>query len=186
VFRNGTPSDYGGSRKADGIISYMKKQALPAVSTVTAANHAEFTASDRIVVVAYLEEGDVPNRHTFDAFAEAHRDDYLFGLSSDSSAFATANVEPPALVLYKTFDEGRNELTGSFTADGLVDFVAEHSIPLLDEITPENFAMYAEAGIPLAYIFIESEDAGRPALTKSLEPVARAHKGKINFVCVRR
>lgn len=25
VFRNGDPSDYGGSRKTDGIVSYMKK-----------------------------------------------------------------------------------------------------------------------------------------------------------------
>lgn len=36
VFRNGSPSDYNGNRKADGIVSYMKKQALPALSTVTA------------------------------------------------------------------------------------------------------------------------------------------------------
>ena len=25
VFRNGSPTEYGGTRKADGIISYMKK-----------------------------------------------------------------------------------------------------------------------------------------------------------------
>merc|ERR1712080_791532 len=41
VFRNGVPADYSGTRKTDGIVSYMKKQSLPAVSDVTAENHDE-------------------------------------------------------------------------------------------------------------------------------------------------
>jgi protein disulfide-isomerase A1 len=57
-------------------------------------------------------------------------------------------------------------------------------MPLLDEISPENFASYAEAGVPLAYIFVEATDPKREALVKSIEPVARKHKGKVNFVCV--
>lgn len=86
--------------------------------------------------------------------------------------------------MYKTFDEGRNDFSGSFTSEGIADFVSEHSVPLLDEISPENFALYAEAGIPLSYIFVSADDPERPALVKSLEPVARQHKGKVNFVWI--
>lgn len=93
-------------------------------------------------------------------------------------------MTPPAVVLYKTFDEGRNDFTASFTTEGLADFVAEHSVPLLDEISPENFAMYAEAGVPLAYIFVPADHADRANLVKSIEPVAREYKGKINFVWI--
>lgn len=88
------------------------------------------------------------------------------------------------MVMYKTFDEGRNDFTASFTREGLADFVGEHSVPLLDEISPENFALYSEARIPLAYIFIGTDDPNRAALVKSVEPVAREYKGTINFVWI--
>lgn len=184
VFRNGTPTDYSGTRKTDGIVSYMKKQALPAVSNVKADNHAEFTKADKIVIISYLDSTDSIDSDLFNSFANLHRDDYLFGSTVDPKAFELAGILPPSIVLYKTFDEGRNDLTGSFTLESLGDFVGEHSIPLLDEISPENFASYAEAGIPLAYIFIPSNDPNRETLTKSIEPIARDRKGKINFVWI--
>lgn len=48
VFRNGSPTDYTGPRQADGIISYMIKQSLPAVSEVSADKHDEFKSSDKV------------------------------------------------------------------------------------------------------------------------------------------
>lgn len=184
VFRKGEPSEYSGTRKTDGIVSYMKKQALPAVSSVNSDNHVEFQGADKIVLIAYLEESDSVNTGIFSAFAESHRDDYLFGISHDATSISQAGVAPPAMVMYKTFDEGRNDFTASFTREGLADFVGEHSVPLLDEISPENFALYSEAGIPLAYIFIGTDDPNRAALVKSVEPVAREYKGTINFVWI--
>lgn len=160
------------------------RQALPAVSEVTAENHVQFQGADKIVLIAYLDESDSHNKGIFNSFAESYRDDYMFGLTTDPTAISQAGVTPPAVVLYKTFDEGRNDFTASFTPQGLAEFVHEHSVPLLDEISPENFATYAEAGIPLAYIFVPSDDPERPALVKSIEPVARDYKGKINFVWI--
>ncbi|GAA5891706.1 hypothetical protein JCM8208_007376 [Rhodotorula glutinis] len=184
VFRKGVASDYSGTRKTDGIVSYMKKQALPAVSEVTAANHDEFKTADKVVLVAYADASDSKTQKTFKEFADVYRDDYLFGLSTDAAAIAAAGVTPPAVVMYKTFDEGRNELEGDITDDSLFLFAKEHSVPLLDEISPDNFATYAEAGIPLAYIFIPSSDPKRDEVVKAVEPVAREHKGKINFVWI--
>ncbi|GAA5895654.1 hypothetical protein JCM6882_000362 [Rhodosporidiobolus microsporus] len=184
VFRKGNPAEYSGTRKTDGIVSYMKKQSLPAVSDVTAENHDEFKAADKVVLIAYADESDSATKKTFTDFANLYRDDYLFGFSTDVAAAAAADVTPPAVVLYKTFDEGRNDLEGKITDDSLFLFAKEHSVPLLDEISPDNFAMYAEAGLPLAYIFVEATDPKRAEIVKAIEPVAREHKGKINFVWI--
>ncbi|SCV73102.1 BQ2448_7027 [Microbotryum intermedium] len=182
IFRKGESSDYGGTRKADGIVSHMKKQLLPAISDVTASTHDEFSKADKLVFIAYLNEEDTASKEVFTAFAESHRDDYLFGLSHD--AHKVAGVTPPAVVLYKTFDEGRNEFTDKFSSQALEAFAKEHTVPILDEISPDNFAMYAEAGIPLAYIFIPDDHEKRSEITKAIEPIAREHKGKINFVWI--
>ena len=166
------------------LIQSSHRQALPAVSDLTAATHPEFTKADKVVVVAYLESSDTTNKKTYNDFAEAHRDDYLFGQTTDSAAIAAAGVNVPALVLYKTFDEGRNDYTSSFTNEGIAEFIRDHATPLLDEITPDNFATYAEAGLPLAYIFIEADDPHREGVVTALEPLARKHKSDINFVWI--
>ncbi|BGP19804.1 hypothetical protein JCM10213_003113 [Rhodosporidiobolus nylandii] len=184
VFRKGVAGEYSGTRKTDGIVSYMKKQALPAVSDVTAENHDSFRQADKVVLIAYVDESDPSTKQTFSDFANLYRDDYLFGITTDAAAIAAANVKTPAVVLYKTFDEGRNDLEGKITDDSLFVFAKEHSVPLLDEISPDNFAMYAEAGIPLAYIFVEASNPKREEIVKAIEPVAREHKGKINFVWI--
>lgn len=167
----------------DPATSHPPRQSLPAVSEVTSANHAEFQAADRIVMIAYLDASDSTNKAAFSDFADSHRDDYLFGISTDDSA-AAAGVTAPAVVLYKSFDEGRNDYTGVIDAETLSEFAKEHAVPLLDEISPDNFALYAEAGIPLAYIFIESTNPTRESVVKAIEPVAREYKGKVNFVWI--
>lgn len=152
------------------------------MSDVTADNHDEFKEADKIVVVGYFDAADEMNKAVFTGVAEAHRDDYLFGISTDSAA--AAGVKAPTVVLYKKFDEGRNDIAGDVEPEGLTDFIREHAVPVLDEISPENFATYAESGLPLAYIFVEATDPKRESLVKELEPVAREHKGKINFVWI--
>lgn len=51
MFNAGAVSDYTGPRKADGIISYMTKQALPAVTEITDAEHESFKTADKMCVV---------------------------------------------------------------------------------------------------------------------------------------
>jgi protein disulfide-isomerase A1 len=89
------------------------------------------------------------------------------------------------VVLYKKFDEGQNVFTTTpITAVGLSEFIKENSVPLLDEVTPENFATYAEQGLPIAYVFSKPDDSRLKTLVEELKPVAKAFKGKLNFVWI--
>ena len=82
---------------------------MPAVSQITAANLSDFQNADKIVAIAYLaSETDAPAAE-FSATAQKHRDDYLFGLSTDPEAIAAAGVTPPAIVAYRNFDEHKTE-----------------------------------------------------------------------------
>ncbi|WWC86526.1 protein disulfide-isomerase domain [Kwoniella dendrophila CBS 6074] len=189
VFRNGTPTDYTGPRKADGIISYMIKQSLPAVSDVTSDSHAEFIKSDKVVLVAYGDASH-PIPSAYSEFASGARDNYLFGQYTDSSLPSIPESPSlPAIVLYKSFDEGYSVLSASEIAKldsaSLSDFVKTNSVPLLDEISPENFGTYAEQNLPIAYLFADpAESESRDKLIEELKPIAKEFKGKINFVFI--
>ncbi|CAE6391495.1 unnamed protein product [Rhizoctonia solani] len=188
VFRHGKDKEYSGPRKADGIVSYMKKQSLPALSTVTGESHSQFTKDDKVVVVAYVDSDSDDLAKAIQAAAEDHRDDYLFGVTTDAAAIKEAGVTPPALIVYKTFDEGRVDLPAasvkSATSESLASFIKENSVPLLDEISGENYANYAQSGLPLAYLFIDPTESNREAKIAEFTPVAKKFKGKVNFVWI--
>lgn len=185
VFRNGSPKDYQGPRKADGIISYMKKQALPAVSTVDVADLASFKQKDAVVVVAFIAESDKKSLAAFSKSAEELRDSFVFGHVKDAEAAKSAGIDFPSVVLYRDFDEPEVKYTGKLNDEEAIEkFVKSESIPLIDEVGPDNFMNYAESGLPLAYYFTEPESEERKSDIESLKALAKAHKGKINFVWI--
>lgn len=186
VYRDGDATDYTGPRKADGIISYMVKQSLPAVSEVTSENHEEFQKADKVVVVAYLPSSTSEPAPVFSAAAEKHRDDYLFGLSTDEANAEAAGVKPPALVVYRSFDEPRSEFpypVSDLKVDDISDWVKELAIPIIDEVSGENYAVYANSPKPLAYLFVDpSEDKDKHI--DAILPIAKKYKPKMNFVWI--
>ena len=120
----------------------MTKQALPAVSVLTSETLEEFKTADKVVLVAYHEAGDKKSNTTFSEIAESMRDDYLFGATSDASLAEAEGVKQPAIVLYKTFDEGKNTFTEKFDKDAIEKFIKTAAVPLVGEVGPDTYAGY--------------------------------------------
>jgi protein disulfide-isomerase A1 len=184
VFRgadNITP--YKGQRKAAAITSYMIKQSLPAVSTLTAETLEEFKTADKVVLVAYIDASDKASNETFTKVADKLRDNYLFGASSDAALAEAEGVSAPAIVLYKDFDEGKTVFSEKFDVEAIEKFTKTASTPLIGEVGPETYSDYMSAGIPLAYIFAETPEE-RSELSEAIKPIAQAHRGVINFATI--
>ncbi|EIW61974.1 protein disulfide isomerase [Trametes versicolor FP-101664 SS1] len=187
VYRNGEHSDYTGPRKADGIISYMTKQSLPAVSEVTKENYEDFKKADRIVALAFLPSTTAVPAPEFSSAANKHRDDYLFGLTTDESIAEAAGVTPPAIVVFRNFDEPQTEFPypiSSATAKEIEEWIQELSIPIIDEVGAENYQTYASSGKPLAYLFVDPTDEKLSEYLDTVRPVAAKFRGKVNFVWI--
>lgn len=184
VFRgaeNVTP--YAGARKADAIVSYMTKQSLPAVSDLTLETFEAFSKSDKVVAIAFFDKDDTKSNTTFAEVANVLRDDFVFGATADATLAKAAGVKAPGLVVFKTFDEGKDVFDGKFDAEKLKDFIKSASIPLLGEIGPETYQSYMAAGIPLAYLFVEN-DEDKETLSKFVSKFASEYKSKINFATI--
>jgi protein disulfide-isomerase A1 len=161
----------------------MTKQALPAVSVLTADTLEDFKTADKVVVVAYFDKDDKSSNETFSSVAQDLRDDYLFGAVSDADLIKAEGVKTPSIVLYKSFDEGKNTFTEQFDKEAIEKFTRSSATPLIGEVGPETYSGYMAAGIPLAYIFAETAEE-REELSKELKSVAEKHKGKINFAVI--
>ncbi|KAF9959198.1 protein disulfide-isomerase precursor [Mortierella alpina] len=177
VFVEGVAQDYQGARKSDAIVSYLKKQSLPALSELTADTLSDFSTSDKVVIVASLPK-DSKKREILEKIAKQNRDKYLFGVIEQNP-----DLEGEGVVLYKKFDEGKNELKGDFTEESLTEFITANSVPTMDEIGPDNYATYMDGGLPLAYLFYSSPEE-RAKVGPAFEALAKENKGKVNFVYI--
>lgn len=158
------------------------------MSTVTKDKFEEFSKADKVVVVAYLNaETDAPASE-FSATAEKHRDDYLFGLVTDPEVIKSAGVTPPAVVVYRSFDEPKTEYPYPGLADAklkdLEDWLKDLAIPVLDEVSGENYAVYAASDKSLAYLFLDPSDEKKDAHLAAIKPIAQKFKSKVNFVWI--
>jgi protein disulfide-isomerase A1 len=161
----------------------MTKQNLPAVSEVTKDTIEEFKTADKVVLVAFFAADDKASNETFTSVANGLRDNYLFGATSDAALAKAEGVEVPGLVLYKSFDDGKDIYTEKFDKEAIESFAKVSSTPLVGEVGPETYSGYMAAGIPLAYIFAETQEE-RDTLAKELRPLAQKHKGAINFATI--
>ena len=161
----------------------MIKQSLPAVSTLDKDTIEEFKTQDKVVTIAYFEADDKASNETFTSVAEELRDSFLFGATNDAALAKAAGVKAPAIVLYKTFDEGSTIFSEKFDKDVIEKFVKTASVPLVGEVGPDTYADYMAAKIPLAYIFAETPEE-RTQLAETLKSVAETHKGAVNFATI--
>ena len=138
------------------IISYMTKQSLPAVSTVSKDTLEDFKTADKVVVVGYFDSKDTKSNETFGDVAKRNRDTYLFGATADADLAKAEGVKQPALVLYKQFDEGKNEFEQKFDVKAIEDWVSQAATPLVGEVGPETYSGYMS--VSFAFIFISSEN----------------------------
>ena len=157
------------------------------MSEVTSENHEEFQKADKVVVIAYVSSSTSEPAPVFSAAAEKHRDDYLFGLSTDKALADAAGVEPPALVVYRSFDEPKTEFPypiSNLKTDDISDWVKELAIPIIDEVSGENYAVYASSPKPLAYLFLDPSSEDKDKQVESIRPIAKKFKSKMNFVTI--
>lgn len=168
-------------------LTYTFRQSLPAVSDVTGANFDEFTKADKIVAIAFLSSPTGAPGPEFSVTANRHRDDFLFGATTDPAVIEAAGVTPPAIVLYRSFDEPQTEFPyplGSAKAKDIEDWIKALSIPVLDEVNTENFQVYAQSGKPLAYLFLDPSDSQHEEQIAEIRPVASRWKDSLNFVWI--
>ena len=144
------------------IISYMTKQALPAVSILESDKLEEFKTADKVVLVGYFAADDKTTNATFTEVANDLRDDYLFGAINDASVAKAEGVSQPAVVLYKSFDEGKDVYDGKIDKDDITMFAKLAATPLVGEVAPETYQGYMAVSLLAGSLRIKANTT-RPA-----------------------
>eukprot|EP00842_Homolaphlyctis_polyrhiza_P003696 jgi/Hompol1/4327/HPOL_007048-RA len=183
VYRGGQSSEYKGERTSESIVSTLKRYLLPAVSDLTAETVEEFSQSARVVVIGVFGKKADEEKKVFTEIANSLRDNFVFGAVADAKAIKSHKVSSPGIVLFKQFDEGSVVYTGEFDAVEIAKFINEQSVPIMGEITPENYEIYSNRGLPIGFYFYDGTEK-RSENSDVLEAVAKKFFGKISFAYI--
>ncbi|XP_077829462.1 protein disulfide-isomerase isoform X5 [Macaca mulatta] len=167
-FRNGdtaSPKEYTAGREADDIVNWLKKRTGPAATTLPDGAAAEsLVESSEVAVIGFFKDVESDSAKQFLQAAEAI-DDIPFGITSNSDVFSKYQLDKDGVVLFKKFDEGRNNFEGEVTKENLLDFIKYNQLPLVIEFTEQSVSDY-------------------DGKLSSFRTAAESFKGKILFIFI--
>jgi len=155
-YKNGAAFDYNGGRTKEAIVNYINKKSGPPTIVLSSQEEVDAFVAKSPVVVGFFTEQEGDNYDAFLAAADS-LDDYAFG-----------EVRKPALVEALKGTNGQvrffrgeigDDVDFDFSGDSEISgWINANSLPLVGEITPENYAKYAGNKIPLLLAFVDLED----------------------------
>ena len=119
-FKKGVAMDYTGGRKESEVLNWVRKKSGPAFVSIQTFEELEKLKADSPVCVIYYGTNEDEKK----IFAEVamKNDDYPFAVVESKEITDQAKEKVGFVVLYKKFDEKRDELSG-FKEKDLADFV---------------------------------------------------------------
>ena len=146
-----TASDFG------SIVSYMLRQIIPTISTVTKDNLEELQLIDLPLSIAFINEDDQISRELVTSIAEEYKDRFLFGISSDITLAKSKSgpFMPPFIVLYNPSDHIDRTFSGPFDSKNIGNFLSGDSTPLIGKFSMETYYTYTQVSV---YFTLPLED----------------------------
>ncbi|XP_056406664.1 protein disulfide-isomerase [Hyla sarda] len=188
-FKNGdksSPKEYSAGREAADIINWLKKRTGPAATTLAdEAAVAALIESSEVAVIGFFKDETSDLAKMFLQAAEAV-DDIPFGITSSEAAFSKYEVQKDnEAVLFKKFDEGRNNYDGELTKESFLNFLRSNQLPLVIEFTEQTAPKIFGGEIKTHILqFLPKSLPDYQDKLDNFKKAAESFKGKILFIFI--
>jgi hypothetical protein len=119
-------------------VSYIIKEALPELTTVTLDNVEIFKSIDDVVILAYVSpEDDFLQEIVTEVANEKHKE-YVFGLTTDERVAKSQNLSVPSLAAYKRRDGDHMLIAGQYDKETLLTFLRVSIPTVIGDITKRS------------------------------------------------
>jgi len=141
-----------------------------------------FVADNDIAVIGFFDSVDSDGAKVFLA-AAGNMDDFPFGIATEAAVLA--EYKAAGVVIFKNFDEGRNDLEGEVTEESVAAFVAGNSLPLVVDFSQDTAQKIFSGDIKShLLLFMSAAAEDHAAKVDILRGIAKDHKGQMLFVTI--
>jgi|JI9StandDraft_2_1071091.scaffolds.fasta_scaffold96281_1 protein disulfide-isomerase A1 len=177
-FVNGKDSEYNGGRTKGDIITWMKKKTGPASSELkTVADVENFQKTADAVVVLLGSEGLAQYTDLTRAY-----DDLSFGHCSSQECLSHYNAEDGTVVVFKNFDEKRNDLPKGYNVTTFKEFVEGKTKPVIMKFDEKAAQYIFGKSAPGLFLYYDRNSENASALEAILAEVAPQLTGTIQVI----
>jgi len=177
-FVNGNAQDYEGGRTSAEIVNWLRKKTGPSTREFTTMEQVEdFQKSADAVVMLFGETGLETYKTVTAMF-----DDIAFGHCVSQECIDGSKVENGTVVVFKTFDEKRNELKPGYTSEQFNDFVNTSTTPVImkfDEKCAQYIFGKAKPGL---FLYFDKNASNADDLVKVFNEIAPQVRERIQLV----
>jgi protein disulfide-isomerase A1 len=177
LFVNGEPKEYNGGRTEKEIINWMRKKTGPATKTFTTVEELEKLIKSSEVVIVQFDEASA----AFQSVARSN-EDAAFATCASQECLDKWSVQKGSIVLFKKFDEGRNDYTGEATTEALSSWIAAHSSPLIMKFDEKCAQLVFGKNQPGIFLYRDANSENTKQLDEIISTVAQKVKGKLQVI----
>jgi len=183
-FKDGKASDYSGGRTEAEIVTWLKKKTGPPATALDTSDAVKTFLEKEVAVVGFFADKESDAAKAFVQAADGI-DDVEFGIVTDAAIAKENNVDGDKIVLFKKFDEGRNDYDGKYDADEIQKFVRANQLPLVTEFSDETAPKIFGGEVKHHVLFFDNKKSdGFKANHEAFSTAAKGFKGKVLFVYV--
>merc|ERR1711970_1512677 len=169
--------------KAAGILA-EKESGPPALAVASVEEATAFVAGKDVAVIGVFADQTTDAAKAFLA-AAANIDDIPFAITSSAEVAAEHNIEGEAVLLLKTFDDGRAVLSEGITEEAVASFIAGESLPLVVDFNQETAQKIFSGEIKSHLLaFLSAKADSHADDVAMLQGIAKENKGKMLFVTI--
>ena len=184
-FRNGKDTEYTGGRTADTIVAWVEKKTGPPAVTFTTVEEAnKFKEDNKVAIVGFFKDQTTDAAKAYLEVA-SNNDELKFAITSDDALFTEFEVTGEAVVLFKAFDEGRNDQTENLDVETISNFIAANSLPLVVEFNHDTAQKIFSGDIKTHLLmFVSYKGEEYQSQVDIATSIAKEYKGKMLFVTI--
>jgi protein disulfide-isomerase A1 len=179
LFSHGTPSEYNGGRTEPEIINWMRKKSGPVTKVLTTVDEVEAFHKASEVALVYFGE-DAAHVDTITKVARDN-DEVTFATVASADAAAHYKVSPGTVVLFKKFDDGRNDLT-EITEESIKSHISTHGSPLVMKFDEKSAQLVFGKSTPGLFLYRDPNSENSADLDKLVTGLANGLKGRIQVI----
>lgn len=178
-------AEFNGNRTVEEITNFTVEKSRGLIQLIHKKEVGEFIDKykneRRHLIIGYFNRLGDEDYKLYERVAEKFGDEFVFGAAGDEEAAREAGgVIVPGVVMYKSYDEATPRKF-TLTEDYLINFINDHKVPMVQELTPENLEMYMEKKIPLA-IYYYKTDAQYKKHYQDLFEISQLYRDRLYFV----
>ena len=137
-FKKGVGMEYNGERTEQDVLNWLHKKSRPPTKVLKTFEEVEKLQKENNVSVVYFGN-NIEEFKIYEGVAIKF-DDFSFGVVEDEEIAKKLNAKQRSVVLFKKFDEKRNDLT-TFKEKELIEFIEQNSkrkVTTFDKETSNN------------------------------------------------